>query len=323
MTDPIRWAIVATGGIAASFARDLQLTPDAEVVAVTSRTQERAQAFADERGIPRAYDDVPEMLADADIDVVYVATPHPQHTEPTRAALEADVPVLCEKPLSADPADAAALVALARERGVFLAEAMWMRCNPLLVEAAQLVADGAIGELRLVTADLGFPAPYDPDSRLWSPELGGGAILDVGVYPLAFARTFLPAAPQLVGVVGSLAPTGVDADATMLLDAEGVQARLACSLIAPLASTASLVGTEGELRFDAPMHSSPRRTLVRPGVASEEVLLGEELPPFGHEIAEVHACLRAGRTESALVPLDESIEVLTLLDEARRQLGAR
>jgi predicted dehydrogenase len=324
VSDPIRWAVVATGGIAGAFVADLQATADAEVVAVASRSHDRARAFAEERGIPRAYDDVDAMLADGGIDVVYVATPHPQHVAPTRAALEAGVPVLCEKPLAADPADGAALVALARERGVFLAEAMWMRCHPLLVEAQRLVADGAIGELRVITADLGFRATYDPAGRLWAPELGGGALLDVGVYPLAFARAFLPAAPQLVGTVGSLAPTGVDADATLLLDADGVQVRLSCSLVARLPSTGSVVGTTGELRFAAPLHTAPRRTLVRPdGTVDSEVERDPDVPGFGYEIAEVHACVRAGRTESALLPLDEALEVLTLLDDARRQLGAR
>lgn len=323
MTDRVRWAIVATGGIARTFATDLLATPDAEVVAVASRTADRARAFADELGIPRAYDAVGTMLADGGIDVVYVATPHPQHTAPTRAALEAGVPVLCEKPLAADPDEAAALVALARAQRTFLAEAMWLRCNPLVVDAVRLVADGLLGELRLVTADLGWPAAYDPTSRLWSPELGGGALLDVGVYPLAFTRGFLPAAPTLVGVAGSLAPSGVDADATVLLDADGVQARLSCSLVAPLASSGSVIGTTGELRFDAPLHRPARRTLLRRGEAPVEQVLDDGLPRFGHEIAEVHACLRDGRTESRLLPLDESLEVLDLLDAARRGLGAR
>ncbi len=314
---------MATGGIAASFAADLAATADAEVVAVVSRRRDRAEAFAREHAIPRAYDRVTAMLADGGVDVVYVATPHPQHVEPTRAVIEAGVAVLCEKPLAADPADAAALVALARERQVFLAEAMWLRCHPLVVEAAAMVADGAIGELRLITADLGWPATYDPTSRLWSPELGGGALLDIGVYPVAFARSFLPTAPTLVGTVGSLAPTGVDADATVLLDADGVQARLSCSLVAPLPSGASVVGTTGELRFDAPLYRPPTRTLLRPDREPEVATLGDDLPGFGHEIAEVHACVRAGRTESALVPLDHTLEVLTILDQARQQLGAR
>lgn len=322
MPEPIRWAIVATGAIAATFAADLRATPDAEVVAVASRTRRRARAFATEHGIARSYDDVDAMLADGGIDVIYVATPHPQHTDPTRRALEAGVAVLCEKPLATDPAEAAALIALARERGVFLAEAMWLRCHPLVLEAQRLVADGAIGELRLITGDLGFRARYDPDGRLWSPALGGGALLDVGIYPVTFARCFLPEAPALLAVAGSLAPTGVDADATVLLGLDGVQARLSCSLVAPVPSTASLVGTTGELRFDAPLYDPPRRTLVRPGADPDTVVRADDVPPYGYEIAEVHACLRAGRTESALIPHAETLEVLGLLDDARRRLGA-
>lgn len=325
MTDdaPIRWAVVATGGIASSFVADLQATDDADVVAVASRSLERARTFAAERDIPRVYDDVEAMLADGDIDVLYVATPHPQHVRPTRAALEAGTAVLCEKPLAADATEAASLVAEARERGVLLAEAMWLRCNPLVVEARELVTDGAIGELRLITADLGFPAPYDPTSRLWAPELGGGALLDVGVYPLALARAFLPAAPTLVGATGSLAPTGVDADATLLLDGGGVAVRLSCSLTTALSSSAALIGSEGELRFDAPLFRPTRRTLLRADAAPEEAFLDEAVPGFGFEIAEIHRCVRAGLTESALLPLDETLEVLDLLVDARERLGVR
>jgi predicted dehydrogenase len=323
VTDPIRWGVVATGAIAGAFADDLAATADAEVVAVASRSLDRARAFAGARGIGRAYDDVAAMLADGDVDVLYVATPHPQHVGPTRAALEAGVAVLCEKPLTHDLASGRELVDLARERGVFLAEAMWMRCHPLIDEARRLVADGAIGQVRVIDADLGFPAPFDADGRLWSPELGGGALLDVGVYPVAFARTFLPAAPQLVGVAGSLAPTGVDADATLLLDAGGVQARVTCSLVAPMPATGTVVGTEGTVSFDAPLNRPPRRVLRRVDGTVEEAHLDGEVPAFGFQIAEVHRCLRAGLTESPLLPLDEALEVLEILDEARRRLGAR
>jgi predicted dehydrogenase len=323
VTAPIRWGVVATGSIAGAFADDLAATEGAEVAAVVSRSAERARAFAAERGIPRAVDDIEVVLRDGAVDVVYVATPHPQHAAPTRAALGAGVAVLAEKPLTADPTTARELIDLARRRGVLLAEGMWLRCHPLVVEAQRLVADGAIGEVRLVTADLGFPARYDPTGRLWAPELGGGALLDVGVYPVAFAHAFLPAPPRLAGVVGTLADTGVDADATLLLEADGVQARLSCSLVARLPSTASIVGTAGELRFDAPLFRPTRRTLVRPGRDDEVAVLEEGVPRFGYQIAEVHRCLRAGVTESPLLPHTDTLEVLDLLHEARTRLGAR
>ncbi len=320
--EPIRWAVIATGSIAGSFVADLQATADAEVVAVASRSRRRARAFAEQRGIPAAFDDVAAMLAAGGVDVVYVATPHPQHVAPTRSALESGVAVLCEKPLSADLASAAELVALSRARGVLLAEAMWMRCDPLVVGARDLVADGAIGELRTITASLGFPAAYDPGGRLWSAELGGGALLDVGVYPVAFARAFLPAAPTLVDVAGTLARNGVDADAQLTLEHVGVRVDLACSLTTALPSGGTLTGTEGEIHFGAPLYRTARRTWTRSDGTREVAELDPSVPTYGHEIAEVHRCLREGRTESPLLPLDETLEVLTVLDAARQRLGA-
>ncbi|MTV26722.1 Gfo/Idh/MocA family oxidoreductase [Nitriliruptoraceae bacterium ZYF776] len=320
---PLRWGIVATGGIATTVVADLQADPDAQVVAVVSRSSRRARGFAREHGIPRAYDDVDALLADGEVDVVYVATPHPHHAAPTRAALEAGVAVLCEKPLTADLDEAQALIDLARERGVFLAEAMWMRCHPLVRHARQLVIDGAIGEVRVVDAELGFPAPPDPTSRLWAPELGGGALWDVGVYAVAFSRTFLPGAPQLVGTVGSLATTGVDAEATLLLGTpDGTQVRASCSLVAPLPSTATVVGTRGSITFDGPLYAPPRIRVARLGEDVEEHEEPRVGNGYGHQLAEVHACLRAGRTESELLPLDETLDVLQLLTAAREALGA-
>lgn len=320
---PHRWGIVATGGIAATVLADLQAAPDAEVVAVVSRQADRARAFADEHGIPRSYEDVDALLADGEVDILYVATPHPHHAAPTRAALEAGVAVLCEKPLTDDIATAASLVALARERGVFLAEAMWMRCHPLIRRARQLLDDGVIGQLRVVDAELGFPAAPDPTSRLWARELGGGALWDVGVYPVAFARTYLEVPPKLVGAVGTLASTGVDAEATLLLaGADDVQIRAACSLVAPLPSTGKLVGTRGAMTFDGPVHTPPRLVIARHGADVEVVEEPQAGNGYGHQIAEVHACLRDGRAESELLPLDETLEVLRLLRAARTAVGA-
>ena len=188
----VRWGILATGGMAARFTADLVDLPDAEVVAVASRTEASAKAFAERFGIPRAYGGWETLARDEDVDVVYVATPHSAHRTAAGLCLEAGRNVLCEKPFTLNAREAAELVALAREKNVFLMEAMWMFCNPLVRRLKTLVDDGAIGEVRSLQADFGLEGPFPPAHRLRDPAQGGGALLDLGVYPVSFA----PPAPR-------------------------------------------------------------------------------------------------------------------------------
>src|SRR5919206_447024 len=187
----VRWGILATGGIAAAFAADLVDLPDAEIAAVASRRRESAQAFAERFGAARAYGDWESLAADPDIDVVYVATPHAAHRAAAGLCLTAGRNVLCEKAFTLNVREAQELVALARERGSFLMEAMWMYCNPLVRRLKRMVDDGAIGEVRHVQADFGLAGPFPPSHRLRDPLQGGGSLLDLGVYPVSFAQLLL------------------------------------------------------------------------------------------------------------------------------------
>ncbi len=184
-SDPIRWGILATGGIAASFAEDLALVPDAQTLAVGSRSLDAALAFADRFGIARSYGSWRELAEDTDIDVVYVATPHSAHHAASLVCLRAGRAVLCEKPLTLDTATATELVTTARTAGLFFMEAMWMRTNPAIRRVRELVDDGAIGEVTHVTADFGIPGPVEPGQPPARSGLGGGALLDLGVYPVS------------------------------------------------------------------------------------------------------------------------------------------
>ena len=193
MRDRIRWGILATGAIATQFVSDLRLLPDAEVVAVGSRTTTAAEAFAARHGIPRAYGSWQELAADPDLDVIYVATPHSAHFEATMTCLAAGRATLTEKPFTLDLATAQCLVSTARDAGVFLMEAMWTRCFPAIRQLNKLIADGAIGEVTNVQAAFGLAGPFPATSRLVDPTLGGGALLDLGVYPVTIAHLFLGA----------------------------------------------------------------------------------------------------------------------------------
>ena len=212
------------------MARDFGHVPDATLLAVASRSTERAEAFAAEHGVERAYGSYPAIMADPDVDVIYISTPHPQHLQVALAAIAAGKAVLVEKTFTATVAGAEQLVDAARTAGVFAMEAMWTRFQPAIVEARRLIDEGAIGEVRHVQADLGVDRPYDPTDRLFDPAQGGGALLDLGVYVVSFAQYFL-GVPDRVEVVGSLAPTGVDAEAGLLLAyADGKAASLLISL---------------------------------------------------------------------------------------------
>lgn len=243
MSRTVRWGVLATGGIAATFTADLQAMPDAEVVAVASRTDASAKAFAERFGIPRAYGNWAALVADEDVDVVYVATPHSAHREATALALEAGKHVLCEKAFTINEREARELVKLARDRGLFLMEAMWTYCNPVIRRMTELVRDGAIGEIRTVQADFGFAGDFGAEHRLRDPALGGGALLDLGVYPVSFAHLLL-GEPDRVQADALLSPEGVDLNTGMLLSWDsGANALLSCSLVGHHPTAATVIGT--------------------------------------------------------------------------------
>ncbi|MFF5256797.1 Gfo/Idh/MocA family protein [Streptomyces leeuwenhoekii] len=322
----VRWGILATGGIAAAFTADLVDLPDAEVVAVASRAEESARAFAERFGVPRAYGGWEGLAADEDVDVVYVATPHAAHRAAAGLCLEAGRNVLCEKPFTLNVREAAELVALARARGRFLMEAMWMYCNPLVRRLKELVDDGAIGDVRTVQADFGLAGPFPPAHRLRDPAQGGGALLDLGVYPVSFAHLLL-GEPSEVTARAVLSPEGVDLQTGALLSWEsGALASVHCSIAGGTATTASVTGSLGRIDIPSGFFDPPRFVLHRDGRAPEEFTADRTDGPragFRHEAREVMRALRAGETESPLVPLDGTLAVMRTLDAIRDRVGVR
>ncbi|MDX6346499.1 MAG: hypothetical protein QOF84_1289 [Streptomyces sp.] len=320
----IRWGILATGGIAAAFTADLLELKDAEVVAVASRGAASAEAFAERFGIPRAYGSWTALADDADVDVVYVATPHSAHRVAAGLCLQAGRAVLCEKAFTMNAVEARELVELARGQGAFLMEAMWMYCNPVIRRLSDLVRDGAIGEVRAVHADFGLAGPFAPDHRLRDPAQGGGALLDLGVYPVSFAHLLL-GEPDEVQAWARLTEEGVDANTGILLGYDsGALAVLSCSITAGTATTASVTGTTGRIELPAGFFSADRFVLHRDGQAPEQFTAPPgDLHGLQHEAAEVMRCLRAGDLESPLVPLDGTLSVMRTLDTVRDRIGVR
>ncbi|SDJ77752.1 Gfo/Idh/MocA family protein [Nonomuraea jiangxiensis] len=312
------WGIAATGGIARTVGAAIVAEPGMRVAAVGSRALGRARALAATLGAESAYDSYERLCADPAVDAIYVATPHAQHLEVAEAAIAAGKAVLCEKPLAATVADAERMIRLAREAGVFLMEAMWMRFNPLIQAIA---ADPRFGDVRSVQASFGFSHPYDPAHRLWAPELGGGALLDLGIYPFGLAQLFL-GLPTELRVTGSLAPSGVDAEAAgVLLYPEGRRALVETSLLGDYPNSASVVGTGMRADILTPFWAPQRILLSGPGMEPEEHVLDPADNGYAGELREVRAAAAEGRTESSIMPLDDSLAMMRLLADARRQLG--
>ena len=330
---PVRWGILATGNIATKFAADLDVVDGAELVAVGSRTLASAKTFVaslrdrqggpsgDQSALMRAHGSYAELLADPDVDVIYVATPHGRHVEDVMACFEAGKSVLCEKALTLNAAQAADLVAEARGRGLFFAEAMWMRCNPNIRRIRQMVRDGSCGNVRQVRADLGFVGSQEV-TRLWDPALGAGALLDVGIYPLTFAYLIL-GQPVGVSAAGVLSDRGVDVNAGATLTyANGAVASISWTQTSWSDNRASISGDGGRIELASRMHEPASFDYIRNWESDQisEKVIGNG---YAHEIVEVGECLRAGKTESALLPLDETVAILGLMDRIREQIGVR
>ncbi|MBV7699731.1 Gfo/Idh/MocA family protein [Streptomyces sp. TRM70350] len=325
--DSVRWGILATGGIAAAFTADLVDLPDAEVVAVASRSSDSAKAFAERFGVPRAYGDWGALAHDEDVDVVYVATPHSAHRAAAGLCLAAGRNVLLEKPFTLNVREAEELVALARERGRFLMEAMWMYCSPLMRRLKALVDDGAVGAVRSVQADFGLSGPFPPSHRLRDPQQGGGALLDLGVYPVSFAHLLL-GEPSDIVARAVLSDEGVDLQTGALLSWEsGALASVHCSIVGGTPVAASVTGSHGRIDIPSGFFHPDRFVLHRDGREPEEFVhdpaAGAAHNSLKHEAREVMRALRAGETESPLVPLDGTLAVMRTLDAIRDRIGVR
>jgi predicted dehydrogenase len=296
---------------------------DADVVAVASRSSDRAQAFAARHRIGRAYGSYRELIADPDVDVLYIATPHPQHLAIGLEAARAGKSLLVEKAFTATLAGAQSLIDEVRAHEVFAMEAMWTRFQPAVVKARELLADGAVGEVRSVQADLGVVRDFDPSDRVFAYELGGGAILDLGVYVVSFAQMVL-GTPTSVSVHGAFEPSGVDAEVSLLLGfPEGRTATLMCSLHSPMPGHARIFGSTGWIDVLPRFHHPRSIVLHRNGAEPERF----EHPALGggyaHELIEVTSSISAGKRESTIMPLDDTLAVQGALDDALGQLGIR
>ncbi|MFC0439472.1 Gfo/Idh/MocA family protein [Kutzneria buriramensis] len=312
MGNPVRWGIMGTGGIAQQFATDLELTDSGKVVAVGSRSRASADNFADGFTIERRHASYADLAADPEVDAVYVATPHPMHHPNALLALNAGKAVLVEKPFTMNAEEARELVKVARANNVFLMEAMWTRFLPHMRKVRELV--GGLGDIVTVTADFGYGFPEEADHRLFAPELGGGALLDLGIYVVSFASMVLGTPSKIVSMIDP-AFTGVDAQTSMIFGYDsGAQALLNCTLRGTSPTRATVVGTEGRIEIDSEFFAPTTVRLV-PRDGSPTVFASEhEGRGLRHQADEVARRLAAGETESPLMSLDESVSIMETMD---------
>lgn len=351
---PFAWGLLGSGAVARQFARSIKQLPGHRLRSVASRSVDRARAFQEDLGVETVATSYAQLVDDPLVDAVYVATPAGLHRPHVALAVKAKKPVLCEKPFASTGDEAAEMVADARAGGVFCMEAMWMRYIPAIQALRTAIQGGDIGTPRLLQAELGFNIPCSPDNRLYDPELGGGALLDLGVYPLSLAW-FLFGRPVEGRAVITNAPTGVDEQAVISLrHRDGTLSALTCSFSQRLRNSAFVAGTHGSFVVEEPLYSPTRLRFTksapaagpgRPGrlgrivesqpalvalrrrlaptlrqlVRGEQSIRDHSFAGYGYqfEAEEVARCVRAGRVESETMPLDETVDLLRAIDALR------
>ena len=319
----IGWGIVGTGNMAESFATALQQVDDGVPLAVSSRSGPRARAFADRFNIPTACTGYSELINNAAVDVVYIATPHASHSEIATACLEHGKAVLCEKPFTINATQARRVIELAREKNLFLMEAMWTRFVPAIEKLRELLSEQTIGDIQVMLAGGAYMPEFDPDHYLFNKALGGGILLDAGVYLVSLASMIF-GKPEQVLATGQLGKTGVDEhEAILLTHGRGEIASLYVSHRARSAPDLTLLGSRGKIHLHPPVFCPGGLTLSVDGAADEIFEFPATLGGYHFEIQEVNRCLQAGDKESALMPLDETLAVMATMDAIRSQLGLR
>jgi len=324
MAKKTRWGILGTGSIAKKFAEGLQILPEADLVAVGSRAANTAERFARAFGIPHQHSSYDELANDPDVDVVYIATPHPFHMENTILCLKAGKAVLCEKPFAINAGQAQQMINVARAEKLLLMEAMWTRFLPIIAKVRKWLKQELIGEVRIFRANFGFRADWIPKHRLFNPELGGGALLDVGVYCVSMSSMVFGQPPEKITGIAHIGQTGVDEQSAMVLGyPKGQLAVLSCAVRTQTPQQATIIGDKGIIRIHSPFWCATTATASIEGKEDQTVKMPHKGNGFEYEAQEVMQCLRAGKLESDIMPLDETLAIMRTMDQIRTQWGLK
>jgi len=321
MTKIYRWGILGAGHIAEKFCTAITFTEGAEVYAIASRDIDKAATFAAKHQAAVWYDNYEALMTDENVDIIYIATPHAFHPEQAIACLKHQKPVLCEKPMSLSYQQTKAMIDTAHENKVFFMEGMWTACMPFMNKIRQLIKDDTIGELQYVAADFGFNAPVNLEGRLYKKALGGGAMMDVGVYPLYLATDLL-GAPAQIKVISKLAATGVDEYTNIALQySTGATAQLISAIVFQTNVEATIIGTKGRINIKNPWFKATDFTVHLNDGTTEEFHLPHASNGFEHEIKEVMHCLDNGLLQSEKVPHALSLLMSKITEAVLKEAG--
>ena len=319
----VKWGIIGIGNIAEKFAQDLETVADSELYAVASTNLERAQAFAVKHNAEFAFGSYEDIFNAPDLDVIYIATPHVTHAYCTKLCLEKKVAVLCEKPFAMNETEVESMLKSARENDTFLMEAMWTRFLPTTQKVLELIENGAIGDIKTIHADFGFRADFKPERRLFNPKLGGGALLDIGIYP-AYLSLLLLGYPSDIEAMSLIGETGVDETTSFLLRYDQhATAVLNCTILADTNTEAWIYGSKGKIQIHSRFHEGKKVTLFTKGQPPVDFEFERKTRGYDFEIREVNRCLTEGLKESPLMPHTMSRKLIHLLDKIRERAGIK
>jgi predicted dehydrogenase len=323
MSKIYKWGILGAGRIAEKFCTAINFTEGSEVYAVASRNVENGSAFAARFNAVRSYDNYAALAADENVDIIYIATPHAFHYEHAMLCLQHKKPVLCEKPLSLNLRQTSEMIEAANTQQVFFMEGLWTACMPFLGKIRTLIADGAIGQPQYVGADFGFAAPKDFEGRLFNKSLGGGSVLDIGIYPLSLA-TIILGAPTAISTFAQLAPTGVDEYANVIMQyGDGATAHILSTINFPTPIEAVIIGTNGRIEIHSPWFKATDFSLYSGDNSPQHFSIPHLSNGFEHEINEVTCCLDNQLLQSNKVPHALTLSLSKIMDEVLQQAGVQ
>lgn len=315
------WGIIGLGKIAHHFAKDLQTIPNAKLQAVASSSEERSQLFAQQYDVPFAFSSYEDIFNAPHLDAIYIATTHPQHYANTLLCLRNHIPVLCEKPFAMNHRQVREMIAASKAHQTFLMEALWTRFLPPINKALEIVESGRLGNIISVKADFGFKAPYLPERRLFNRELGGGSLLDVGIYPVFLALLFL-GKPDRIKATAVLGSTNVDEECGIILSYESGQiAHLHCSIRTTTDTEAFIYAEKGTIHLHSRWHEPTNMSIIPEGEPIEDLFFDYKSKGYHYEALEVMKCLQEERLESPMMPLNFSLDLMELLDDIRAEAG--
>ncbi|MFT4734047.1 MAG: putative dehydrogenase [Algoriphagus sp.] len=317
----INWGIIGIGKIADKFASDLSTVENTNLVAVASRSLERAQAFGTKHHADNAYGSYEEIFNTPNLDAIYIATPHTTHAFCTKLCLEQGIAVLCEKPFAMNKGEVKEMINLAKDKNTFLMEALWTRFLPTTKKVLALVESGSIGNIKTIQADFGFTPPFHPERRVLNPEFGGGAFLDIGIYP-AFITLLLLGYPSSILAASTKGPTGVDESTAFIYKYNNdAVANLSCTFGANTNIEAFIYGDKGKIHMKRKFHEATEIVWYPDGADAQTFHFPRETFGYNFEIEEVNNCLLEGKKESDLWPLSQSLKLIQLLDKTREKAG--